>query len=87
MKLIVSRPAQADLERLHSFLADTHPAAAGRAPGVDPCFDLTLPANDIAELDCRWSAVKAGEATVPNEDVVRWLRTWGTPSFKSLREY
>ncbi len=31
MKLIVSRPAVADLDRLISFLAKTNPAAAGRA--------------------------------------------------------
>ncbi len=31
MKLIVSRAAAADLERLSSFLAETNPAAASRA--------------------------------------------------------
>jgi predicted transcriptional regulator len=39
-------------------------------------------ASDIAELDRQWAAIKAGEPTVPHEDVVRWLDTWGTPRFK-----
>ncbi len=43
-------------------------------------------AADIAELDRRWAKVIAGEATVPHDDVVRWLDTWGTPAFKPLRD-
>jgi predicted transcriptional regulator len=39
--------------------------------------------SDIAELDLQWAAIKAGEPTVPHEDVVRWLDTWGTPRFRS----
>jgi plasmid stabilization system protein ParE len=34
VKLIVSRPAQADLERLRAFLADKNPDAAQRAVGA-----------------------------------------------------
>jgi predicted transcriptional regulator len=40
---------------------------------------------EIAELDRRWAKIEAGEATVPHEDVVRWLNTWGTPAFKPWR--
>jgi predicted transcriptional regulator len=36
---------------------------------------------DIAELDRQWAAIKAGEPTVPHDEVVRWLDTWGTPAF------
>jgi predicted transcriptional regulator len=36
----------------------------------------------IAELDRRWAAIESGEATVPHEEVERWLRTWGTPDFR-----
>ena len=42
----------------------------------------TLSADEIAELDRRWAEIEAGEATVSNDDVVRWLRTWGSPTFK-----
>lgn len=42
----------------------------------------TLSPDEIAELDRRWAAIEAGEATVSNDDVVRWLRTWGSPTFK-----
>jgi predicted transcriptional regulator len=42
-----------------------------------------LSAEEIAELDRQWAAVKAGEPTVPHEEVVRWLQTWGTPAFRS----
>jgi predicted transcriptional regulator len=37
---------------------------------------------DLAELDRQWAAIKAGEPTVPHEDIVRWLDTWGTSRFK-----
>jgi len=43
---------------------------------------LAIDNDAIAELDRRWAAVEAGRATVPNEEVVRWLQTWGTPAFK-----
>lgn len=39
-------------------------------------------AADLADLDREWAAVKAGDATVPHDDVARWLRSWGTPAFK-----
>jgi predicted transcriptional regulator len=41
-----------------------------------------FPRDEIAELDRQWKAVKSGEATVPHEKVVRWLQTWGTPSYR-----
>jgi predicted transcriptional regulator len=41
-----------------------------------------LSSEEIAELDGQWAAVKAGEPTVPHEEVVRWLQTWGTPAFR-----
>jgi len=40
-------------------------------------------ANELAELDRQWAAIKSGEPTVPHEEVVRWLDTWGTPGFKA----
>ena len=43
---------------------------------------LTVNSGEIFELDRRWAAIEAGEATVANADVVRWLETWGTPAFK-----
>jgi predicted transcriptional regulator len=39
-------------------------------------------AADMAELDRQWAAIKAGAPTVPHDDVVRWLDTWGTPGFR-----
>lgn len=47
---------------------------------------VALPAADVAELDRQWAAIKAGEATVPHEEVTRWLRTWGTPAYKPWRD-
>jgi predicted transcriptional regulator len=41
-----------------------------------------LPSADIAALDQQWAAIKAGEPTVPHQDVARWLDTWGTPGFR-----
>jgi hypothetical protein len=42
----------------------------------------TLSADEIAELDRRWAAIEAGEATISNNVVLRWLHTWGSPEFK-----
>jgi predicted transcriptional regulator len=43
---------------------------------------VALDAAENAELDRRWAKIEAGEATVPHDEVVRWLGTWGTPAFK-----
>jgi predicted transcriptional regulator len=42
--------------------------------------------DDIAELDRRWKAFEGQAFVTPNDDVVRWLRTWGTPAFRSRRQ-
>lgn len=42
--------------------------------------------SEIEELDRRWRAVEGGRATVANDEVVRWLRTWGTPEFRRWHE-
>ena len=42
--------------------------------------------DQIDELDRRWSAAQSNMPTVPNDRVVRWLETWGTPGFKPWRE-
>jgi predicted transcriptional regulator len=43
-------------------------------------------AGDVAELDRRWKAFEAQDAVAANDDVVRWLQTWGTPAFRSWRQ-
>jgi hypothetical protein len=48
--------------------------------------DQTMPAG-LAELERRWNAVESGQAAaIPHDDVVRCLRTWGTPAFRSWRD-
>jgi predicted transcriptional regulator len=47
---------------------------------------VDLDSETIAELERRWRAIQAGARTVSNEEVVRWLRTWGTPEFKSWHD-
>jgi hypothetical protein len=42
--------------------------------------------DEIAELDRRWAKIEAGARTVRNEEVVRWLETWGTAEFRPWRE-
>jgi len=39
----------------------------------------------IVELERRWKTTQTGKATVPHEEVVRWLQTWGMPEFKPFR--
>ncbi|MGX7744864.1 hypothetical protein [Rhodopseudomonas parapalustris] len=39
--------------------------------------------DDLAALDRQVAAIKSGEeATYPQDDVERWLATWGTPDYK-----
>jgi predicted transcriptional regulator len=42
-------------------------------------------AGEVAELDRRWKAFEAQGSIAANDDVVRWLQTWGTPRFASPR--
>jgi hypothetical protein len=60
-----------NLEVLQADLAEF------RGNGEGP---VAIPADEIAELDRRWAAIEAGEPTVSNDDVMRWLQTWGTPA-------
>jgi predicted transcriptional regulator len=46
---------------------------------------VTLPNDDIAELDRRWETAGEG-GLVAHADVARWLQTWGTPAFKPWRD-
>jgi predicted transcriptional regulator len=41
--------------------------------------------DDVVELDRRWKAFEAQGAATSNDEVVRWLQTWGTPAFRSWR--
>jgi hypothetical protein len=42
-------------------------------------------AGEIAELDRRWKAFEAQDSVASNDEVVRWLQTWGTSAFRSWR--
>lgn len=42
-------------------------------------------ADEIAELDRRAAAATPG-SRVPQERVVQWLRTWGTPGFRPWKD-
>ena len=46
---------------------------------------LEVYAADVAELDRRWRAFEAQDSVTSNDEVVRWLQTWGTPAFRSWR--
>jgi predicted transcriptional regulator len=43
-------------------------------------------AGEIAELDRRWKAFEAQDSVASNDEVVRWLQTWGTPAFRSWHD-
>jgi predicted transcriptional regulator len=43
---------------------------------------LAVDSSIIAELDRRWAAIEGGEETIPHDEVVRWLKTWGAPDFR-----
>ena len=42
----------------------------------------SVPSEDVAELDRRWKKIEQGDRSVPQEQVVKWLRTWGTPGYR-----
>ena len=42
---------------------------------------IDIEQNQLEELDRRWRMVEDGRGTITNDEVVRWLRTWGTPAF------
>jgi hypothetical protein len=48
--------------------------------------DDTAAAAAQRELDRRWKAFEAQGSVAANDDVVRWLQTWGTPAFRSWRK-
>jgi predicted transcriptional regulator len=49
---------------------------------VSELVPLAIDDPVIAELDRRWAEIESGRATVPHNDVERWLQTWGTPEFR-----
>lgn len=49
-------------------------------------IEVQLSPEELSELDRRWAAIEAGEPTVPNDEVVHWLETWGTPAFRPWRD-
>jgi predicted transcriptional regulator len=52
------------------------------AERIAPQRDSALSAMDLVGLDRQWAAIKTGEPTVPHQDVVRWLDSWGTRAFR-----
>jgi predicted transcriptional regulator len=49
---------------------------------VSELLPLAADSGTITELEHRWAAIEEGEQTVPHDEVVRWLKTWGTPGFR-----
>ena len=64
--------------------------ASSRGVSVSQVISEMIPAaidsDVIADLDRQWAAIKAGEPTIPHEEVAKWLKTWGTPDFKPWSE-
>jgi predicted transcriptional regulator len=51
-----------------------------------PLASAAIDVDELAELERRWTAIEAGEATVPHDEVVRWFETWVTPAFRPWRD-
>lgn len=47
---------------------------------------VRLSPGELDELDRQWAVIKSGEPTVANDDVARWLDTWGTPAFRPWQD-
>jgi predicted transcriptional regulator len=72
---------------------EAHAAARGVSVGqvvadLVAFVDSQMPADadELAELDRQWTAIEAGQPTIPHEKVAQWLETWGTPAFKPWHE-
>jgi predicted transcriptional regulator len=76
-----SRSRSRLLDRPHFF--SYHVPMKTRSIEVD---DDTAAALTQRELERRWKAFEAQESVAANDDVVRWLQTWGTPAFRSWRK-
>jgi hypothetical protein len=50
---------------------------------VAELLPATVGGDALVDLQRRWEAVEGGAATVPHEEVARWLKTWGTAEFKA----
>lgn len=66
----------------------THTAERGVSVSqlVAELVPLAIDDEVVAKLDRRWATVEKGGTTVANDDVERWLRTWGTPQFRPWSE-
>jgi predicted transcriptional regulator len=53
---------------------------------VSELVPLAVDDEALAELDRRWAAIESGGATVPHDEVERWLRRWGTSEFRAWSE-
>ncbi len=58
----------------------TVPQLIAELAALDGALRTTEP-GEVAELDRR-SEAAVEDSRVPHDDVVRWLRTWGTPGFR-----
>lgn len=52
----------------------------------DDAVVVATEAHQLAELDRRWAGFKEAGAAAAHDDVVRWLDTWGKPTFKPWRD-
>jgi hypothetical protein len=67
---------QEDIRRLEEF-ERTGIAVPGAEVKASP---WALSADEVAELDRRWAAIEAGDETISNDAILRWLRMWGSPT-------
>jgi len=50
------------------------------------CDSVVVDTDDIAELERRCKEIVSGATTVPHEQVVHWMRTWGDVAVSALHE-
>ena len=82
-KIEVDEATATALEERAAEQGVTVPELVSQLVGSEP---VALDPAELEELERRWASVEKGPATVPNDEVVRWLGTWGTPAFKPWHE-
>jgi predicted transcriptional regulator len=78
----VMRKIEVDEETAVALEKRAAESGIGVAELVAEMTRLSETSDELAELERRWAEFENSGESVPHDDVVRWLKTWGTPAYK-----
>lgn len=75
------------LEEIERAVEALSPADLAEFRAWFEAFDQAEASGGLAELERRWDRVANGDVeTASQEEIERWLRTWGAKNFRPWRE-